>query len=295
MQLPYWSTNTDKDIIRDPSNSYLSNTSLTNNSPNESTTVIKSENLAHTIYQNGFEKTYETSSDFDQNDNVFEEDSSRNEKKVSQMHSENAHKNDKQQSTHSSQRLEKDRHLQKEKRKANGVPDLPDETENLRVTNSNTVGETRKGGGIDGNGHETRAENSRATDKPVKIKDDLDMVNSNQDKMKHDFEQKCINTRKGDKGVQLFLNVSNFNSDESDEEISRVCSRHALEPVEERVTIEVLQQKSNKDNETMQKEVDQNRYNTSTRIQEDFRINAVGVWVLLSHDDTLWGRLVVAR
>ena len=257
MQLPHWSANADKEIIRDTSDSYpgSAETSGKKNSANESTRIIESENLAHTIYENGFERTHETSTDFDQNDNVFEENGLQHKNK---MHSGNAQENIEQQLPQSSQRLEKDKFLREEEKNKPSTlhSDFPEETENQQVkSNSNRIAETRKEEEDDILARETRSENSRVImDKPSQKRGDLDMADS-----KNGFEQKSVNSHKGDTGVRLFLNVSNFNSDESDEEVSRVCSRHVLEPVEERVTIEVMQTRSGRDSGVSQKETEQIR------------------------------------
>ena len=243
---------------------------------------MKSENLTDSIYKNynELEKTHERNSDFDKTDNVFEEDGTPNESDVLQTQSGNVHKNFiQEESGNSSQLLEKDKALEEDKINTSAVSDFPKNTENPQeIRNANTIAKTGKNGRNDVVAGETRSENSLETDKKENVKDDVGLANSSHDKVKHDSEQKRVNSRKGDTGVQLFLNVSNFGSDETDGETSRVSSRHIVEPVDERVTIEVLQPKSDQDREMSKKETGQVRYNAPKMIDEDSHSN-VSFWV----------------
>jgi hypothetical protein len=290
MQLPRWSVNTDKEIIRDPNDSFTNSEPYshesvapeTNDSPNESTTIMKSENLNNTIYENynGFEKTYETSSNFDRTDDVFEENNAQNESEILQKQSGNGYENS------NSQLSDKDKLLHEDKINTSTVSDRPkdilDRENPQEGKNINTIVQPRKGGKNNTvTGTETRPEASFDSDKLEKVKDDFSLANSIHDERKHDSEQQFVNSHAGDTGVQLFLNVSNFNSDESDGETPRVnsISKHILEPVDERVTVEVLQPRSSGVAEMSEKKAVQVGYNAPKLIDEDSHTNAVSLWV----------------
>ncbi|CAB4010926.1 Hypothetical predicted protein [Paramuricea clavata] len=290
MQLPRWSVNTDKEIIRDPNDSFTNSEPYlhesvapeTNDSPNESTTIMKSENLNNTIYENcnGFEKTYETSSNFDRTVDVFEENNAQNKSEVLQKQSGNGHQNG------NPQLSDEDKLLHEDKINTSTVSDRPKDsldTENpQKGKNINTIVQPRKGGKNNTvTGTETRQEASFDSYKLEKVKEDFSLANSIHDERKHDSEQQFVNSHAADTGVQLFLNVSNFNSDESDGETPRVnsISKHILEPVEERVTVEVLQPRQSGVAEMSEKEGLQVGYNAPKLVDEDSHTNAVSLWV----------------
>ncbi|CAB4016544.1 Hypothetical predicted protein [Paramuricea clavata] len=286
MQLPRWSVNTDKEIIRDPNDSFTNSEPYlhesvapeTNDSPNESTTIMKSENLNNTIYENcnGFEKTYETSSNFDRTVDVFEENNAQNKSEVLQKQSGNGHQNG------NPQLSDEDKLLHEDKINTSTVSDRPKDsldTENpQKGKNINTIVQPRKGGKNNTvTGTETRQEASFDSYKLEKVKEDFSLANSIHDERKHDSEQQFVNSHAADTGVQLFLNVSNFNSDESDGETPRVnsISKHILEPVEERVTVEVLQPRQSGVAEMSEKEGLQVGYNAPKLVDEDSHTNAL--------------------
>ena len=244
LQLPPWSENTENEMIYDPngSNSGPHLTTTKNDSPN--TVLMKSENLANTIYDmnsNGFEKTFENNYDFDPNDNVFEEDSKSD---ISSQRSSNAHEN------------EKETHVEDEEEKINvGVlSKIPKESSDAEISDQKSQtssGEVKKGG-------------KNIVPRSLLI-NSLRRGNFENSDNHSDFSNSPKNTKKRfvdshkrDNGVQLFLNVSNFNSDESDGETSRVSTRHILKPVEEKVTIEVLDSKSSDVDEVSEKMFDGN-------------------------------------
>lgn len=71
--------------------------------------------------------------------------------------------------------------------------------------------------------------------------ENLRLANSDNDMTKQDSGTISESSHKTDTGVQLFFNVSNFKSNESNSETARACSRHIVEPVAEKVRVEVLQ------------------------------------------------------
>lgn len=294
MQLPRWSVNTEKEIIGDHLNEPLTNggqypgdgvTRGTNDSANDTTTILKSENITNTIYKNynGFEKTFETDSEFDKNDDVFEE-SGVESKNISQTQSEKDIENTKHISRHSPRLFEKDK-LAQEEVDTNTVSDVPKDTlgtETAQKSDISSAGipKDRENIIVD----ETRSANP--SDKLEKMKDDCSLANLNQDIVKHDSEEKRANSpRMGDTGVQLVLNVSNFNSDgdTGDGEPSRgnSYSRHILKPVDERITVEILQSKSNDSSEKTSVNVG---YNPLNLTDEDSRMQTVS----LNHIAIIW-------
>ena len=242
MQLPRWSVNTEKEIIGDYLNKPLTNgeqfsgdgvTPRTDDSTNETTSIMKSENVTNTIYKNynGFEKTFERNSDFDKNDNFFE-DGNVQSKNVTKTQS---NENIRHISRYSPQLFEKDKYVRDEE-----VVIEDEEAPQKGDTSSKATAGSPKGG----KGDETHSPNS--CDKLEDSNSAWGLANLNEDQLKHDSEQKRTDTPpKGNTGVQLVLNVSNYNSDaESDGETSRVSSRHILKPVDERVTVEILRSKA---------------------------------------------------
>lgn len=245
MQLPRWSVNTEKEIIGDYLNKPLTNgeqysgdgvTPRTDDSTSETTSIMKSENVSNTIYNNynGFEKTFERNSDREKNDDVFEDDNvqSKNGSKTQ------SNENIRHISRYSPQLFEKEKYVRDEE-----VVSKDEEALQKGDTSSKATAGSPKGGKsitLD----ETHLPNS--SDKLEDTNSAWGLGNSNEDQLKHDSEQKRTDTPpKGDTGVQLVLNVSNYNSDaESDGETSRVSSRHILQPVDERVTVEILRPKA---------------------------------------------------
>ena len=278
MRLPRWSVNTEKEIIGDYVNEALTNGEQyprdgveqeTNDPANDTTTIIKSENLTDTIYKNydGFEKTFQTDSDFDKNDDVFEDSDVQN-NIVSKPQTENVNENTKHISRHSPRPFEKDKLAQEEEIDTNVVSDVPNDTETPQKSDINFAG-LRKGREniiIDDTG------SANSSDRLEKIKDDCGLASLNQD---NDSEQKRANSpRKGDTGVQLVLNVSNFDSDtESDGESPRI-NRHILKPVDEKVTVEILQSNLN---DASQKTSVNVGYNTPNLTDEDSRMKTVSL------------------
>ena len=245
MQLPRWSVNTEKEITGDYLNKPLTNgeqfsrdgvTPRTDDSTNETTSIMKSENVTNTIYKNynGFEKTFERNSDFDKSDDVFDDDNVLS-KNVSKTQS---NENIRDISRYSPQLFEKDKYVRDEE----AVIEDEEAPQKSDTSFKPTAGSRKDGKGI--TLQETHSPNS--SDKLEDTNSAWGLANLNEDQLKRDSEQKRTDTPpKGDTGVQLVLNVTNYNSDaESDGETSRVSSRHILKPVDERVTVEILRSKA---------------------------------------------------
>ena len=255
LQLPPWSENTENEMIYDPSgsNSGPHLTTTKNDSPN--TVLMKSENLTNTIYDmnsNGFEKTLENNYDFDPNDNVFEEDSK---SEISSERSSNAHESEKE--TYVEDEEEKINvgvlsKMSKESSDAEIYPKSQTSSDEVKKGGKNIVPKSLLINSLRRGNFENNDNHSDFSNSPKNTK------------------KRFVDSHKRDNGVQLFLNVSNFNSDESDGETSRVSTRHILKPVDEKVTIEVLESKSSDVGEVSEKTFDGNTTHEDSNRDEVF-------------------------
>ncbi|XP_028398230.1 uncharacterized protein LOC114521861 [Dendronephthya gigantea] len=250
MQLPRWSTSTEKDISRDSVSDPCPNGTITQQTENHSdeiTTIVKSENLTSTNYENlnGLEKTSQENVDFERSNNV-NENNRHFQDAIDGIENHQSENPDEQgfngsDTANGSQLLNEDKLLLEAEASARIATNSLQENqvvESPQTGFTTSVSETRKDEMNKTVTDETLSETLSLIESDNCKRMKTDFENTNEGKV-NNSEQHSIEPRREDTSVQLFLNVSK--SSQNDREASHVSSRHHLEPVEEKVTVEVLQ------------------------------------------------------